>query len=97
MEFFIEVILDLIFEGSIEIIKSNTKISKWIRYPLIVLIILFFMVITFGLFILGIFVLNKNIYAGLLFIVTSLILLILGIIEFRKQYIITKQKKKINK
>lgn len=35
-----EFILELVVEGSIEISK-NKKINKWIRYPLIALIIIF--------------------------------------------------------
>jgi len=49
MEFLIEELLNLIFEGSIEI-SSNKKVSKWIRYPLIVIIILFFSVIILSIF-----------------------------------------------
>lgn len=36
----IEALIELIFDNSLELAK-NKKISKWIRYPLIILIILF--------------------------------------------------------
>ena len=36
----IEALIELIFDTSLELAK-NKKISKWIRYPLIILIILF--------------------------------------------------------
>ena len=41
MEFIIECILELLLEGSIEVLP-NKKISKWIRYPLAIFVILFF-------------------------------------------------------
>lgn len=86
MEFLIEALLDLILEGSIEI-SSNEKMPKFIRYPLIVLIILFFTTVTLGILIIGVIMLNENIYAGILMIIISLIMIICGIIKFRKIYI----------
>ena len=32
MDFIIELVMELLLEGSIEI-SSNKKVSKWIRYP----------------------------------------------------------------
>jgi len=75
----------LISNGSIEI-SSNKKVSKWIRYPLIVIIILFFSVIIFGLLILGIAIMEDNMLAGILIVLLSLILLVGCIIKFRKIY-----------
>ena len=40
MDMLIEALIELIFDTSLELAK-NKKISKWIRYPLIILIILF--------------------------------------------------------
>lgn len=85
MEFLIELILELLLEGSIEI-SSNKKVPKFIRYPLIAIIILFFLLITLGLCIIGISLFNENIYAGLLIIVIDIILVIGAIIKFRKVY-----------
>lgn len=85
MEYLIEAILDLILEGSIEISK-NKKVPKWIRYPLIVLLCLFFMIVILGLLILGIYFLDKNIFIGLLFMLISIILGIGIFIKFRKEY-----------
>ena len=86
MELLIELLFDLILDRSIEISK-NKKISKWIRYPIIFLIILIFTVVLLGLFILGITLINKNIYVSLLIIILSIILTILGIIKFKKIYL----------
>lgn len=41
MELLFEFLGEIFFEGIIEIIK-NKKISKWIRYPLFLLISVFF-------------------------------------------------------
>lgn len=38
-EFIFELILDLLFEGSMDTVK-NKRISKWVRYPLAILLIL---------------------------------------------------------
>lgn len=86
MEFIFEFILELFLEGGIEI-SSNKKISKWIRYPIIFLIILFFLIVIFGLLFLGITFFKKETLAGLLFIVTSIILLIGSVIKFRQVYV----------
>lgn len=86
MELLIEILLDLIFEGSIEI-SSNKKVPKWIRYPLIVLITLFFIIVIIGILILGILLFNENIYASLIMIILSLVILVSGITKFKKTYI----------
>lgn len=86
MEFLIELLLDLIIEGSIEI-SSNKKVSKFIRYPLIVLIILFFTLFILGLMLLGIIILKENIYFGIFLLIIVLILLISGINKFKNIYL----------
>ena len=59
MDDVIEFILELILEGTIEI-SSNKKVPKWIRYPLIALIVLIFAIVTFGLIIFGIYISKKK-------------------------------------
>ena len=86
MDIIIEVLFELIFEGSIELI-SNTKIPKWIRYPLIVLITLFFAIVIIGILLVGVFLLNENISAGLILIILGTILLVSGIKKFKKIHI----------
>lgn len=86
MEFLIEVLLDLILEGSIEI-SSNKKISRAIRYPLILFIVLFFLIIVLGVFILGVVLLKENFFGGIVLILISLFLLIMGIMKFREIYL----------
>ena len=86
MEFVFEFLLDLILEGSIEL-SSNKKISKFIRYPLICLIVLFFTTIIFLIFFLGLSLLNENILASLIIMGISFVMAILGIFKFKKMYL----------
>lgn len=85
MDLLVEFILELILEGSIEIVKIK-KIPKFIRYPILGLIILFFSTIIFGLIILGILFLKKNILFGLFIIILGLIFLISSIFKIKTQY-----------
>lgn len=86
MEFVIELLLELIFEGSIEL-SSNRKVPKWIRYPLIVLIVLIFTVLIVGMFIIGIFILDETILCGVFFVGLSIFFLVGSIIKFKKLYL----------
>lgn len=86
MEFIIELVFDLLLEGSIEV-SSNKKISKWIRYPILALLILFFTVVIFGMIILGFVLLSKSLLGGILIMIIGLVLLIMCIYKFRKKYL----------
>lgn len=85
IEFVLELVLDLFIEGSIEV-SSNHKFSKWIRYPLLVLLLLFFAAVIFLLFFLGVYLLPENLAAGILMFVLGLFFLIGGIVKFIKMY-----------
>lgn len=92
MEFFIELIVELILEGGIEI-SSNKKINKWIRYPIITIIALFFLVIILGTIFFGITLIEKSILGSLFITGIGVLLLVLGIIKFKKVYIEKKEEK----
>ena len=81
MELLFEFLVDLFFEGSIEIAK-NKKVSKWIRYPLMILISIFVLGIIFLIAFVGISLAIENdkmgIYGGILFLSIDA-LLIFGI------------------
>lgn len=85
MELLIEFILELILEGSIEIIKIK-KVPKFIRYSLIILIGLFFSLIIFGMLSLGFILLKENFYMGLFIILITITLLICGVFKLKKVY-----------
>lgn len=80
MELLFEFLIELIFEGSIEVAK-NKKISKWIRYPLILIILLFIISVISLILFLGILLMikEKTFIAGTLLILIDVILIILGI------------------
>ena len=82
-------VIDLFIDGGLEII-ANKKISKWIRYPLAVLITILFSLFITGLFILSFLVIKKSIIVG--FIIFSIsILFIFFIIKKMKKILNTKK------
>jgi len=87
-----EDLFDLIFDILVEI-TSCEKVPKWIRYPLILIITLFFTIIILGLFVLGILFLKDNLIIGLMFIFISILLLFSGIKRIRRDIDENKQSK----
>lgn len=94
MDDFFEIIIEILLEGSISI-SSNKKISKLIRYPLIIFIILFFLLVIGGIAFIGICNFKTNIYLSIFLITCSLLLLIACIIKFRDTYLKKVDSKKI--
>ena len=86
LDILIEFLFELIFEGTIEI-SQNRKISKWLRYPLILIIIIFFSLIILFIIYLGLSLLKENILLGFLIIIVAIILLIGSIIKFKNVYL----------
>ena len=84
MDIIIECIIELILDGSIEIV-SNRRVNKWIRYPILVTLILFFSLVIFGIFYLGILMYEEYKLLSLIIIILSLILLISGIVKFKNE------------
>ncbi len=92
MEYLFEFILECVLEGSIEVSKSS-KIPKCIRYPLILMISLFFAAVIGLIFFTGILAFKENMLAGIFFICIGSLMLILSIIKFRKVYLMKTNKK----
>lgn len=88
MDLVFEFILELFLEGGIEVSK-NKKISKWIRYPILAIIILFFSIMIFGILFIGILLISVNILASIFMIGIGLFMLIGTISKFRKVYLET--------
>ena len=86
MDFILELVIELLLEGSIEISSIN-KVSKWIRYPLILFIVTLFAGIILLMFYLGFSLLNKNALVAILILIISLFMLISAIVKFKKIYI----------
>lgn len=93
MDLVIEFLMELLFEGAMEVSK-NRKVSNWIRYPLIIFIVLLFGFVIFGIFILGIASRKENLLLSILLIALSIFLLVACILKFKKVYL--EKKKDIN-
>lgn len=78
MDEIIEIILELVIEGSIELLP-NKKIPKWIRYPLAFIILLFALAVISVLLIAGLAILKHSILGGIFVIAMGMLLLIFGI------------------
>lgn len=90
-EFIFELIFELLFDGAVTA-SRNKKISKWIRYPLIILIASLFLGVVGLLIFLGFKLYPSNRLAGLIFIFLGIFFLIASMIKFRKYYLIKVQK-----
>lgn len=84
MDFFIELIGEILIEGSFEL-ATNNKISKWIGYPILLLLIIFYSIIIFGILFIGINSINENLGLSIILIVISIVLLIGTIVAFRRK------------
>ncbi len=95
MELLLEVIFDLIVEGSAEVAK-NRRISKWIRYPIVVLISLFIIAVIGLLTFMGFAIIFKGDryakLAGILFLIFDIILIISAIKNIKKEIEMKKSK-----
>lgn len=79
MDDLIEILIELVLEGSHELLKSK-KVPKWIRY----IIALIFISIIIGLIVLGIILLKESIIGGIIIIGAGLFLLVGIIIKIIK-------------
>ena len=86
MEILVEELLTFVFEWLIELSK-NKNIPLFIRYPLILLIILFFLFVLFGIFLVGVFVFKTSVIGGIIIIGITIILFILLVKKFKKIYL----------
>ncbi len=86
MESIIEIILELVLEGSIEASKSS-KIPKPVRYLITAMIVLLFIAFIGFIFWVGVIVLNDNIPAGIFLILMGVVMTLLGVIKFIKTYL----------
>ncbi len=82
MEFILELIAEIILEGSISI-SLNEKLPRIVRYPFLIFVIFFFSVVIFGIFLLGIILIKKNILISILFMLVSLLLFGGAIYKFK--------------
>ena len=86
MDLLFDIIFELLGAGAEEIIE-NKKISKWIRYPVIFLVSLVWLLIVGGLLVLGIVLINKSNIGAAVCILLGIFLLIISIIKFKNEYL----------
>ena len=91
MEFIMEFIVELILETSIEL-GTDRKIPKWVRYPCILVAVLFFSFVIFVLVFKGIDLLEENIYASMIFL--SVAVFLSAGITWKLRNVYKKKKKK---
>jgi hypothetical protein len=92
IEFVIEFIIDIIIDGGTELTK-NKKVSKWIRYPIVIIASLISLAILGLLLLVSFSIMDDTLLGGL--IILGFTLLFLGIIIYkaRKAYIEAKEEK----
>lgn len=83
MDFILELIGELILEGVMEV-GTNKKINKWIRYPILALIIFLFGCVIFGIVLLGVITFKQNIFMGIMVISLGLFMMLGIVIKVRK-------------
>lgn len=83
MDIVFEFLLELFFEGSLEIAK-NKKVSKWIRYPLMAIITGAFILVIGLIFFVGIIVFKESWLASMLFIALGMFMLLGSIYKLHK-------------
>lgn len=85
MDILFELFLELIVDGVIET-SGNKKLSRWIRYPLIALVVLFFGAVIALIFYLALGLSSDEPVASVIFSLMGLFLLVGTVLKFRKQY-----------
>lgn len=92
MEFLFEMLLELIDEGTVKLSKSK-KVPNYIRYPLIVIIVLFYAGIIGIVLFAGVVSFQQNFILGIILIAGALLISIVVAVKFRKIYLIRKNLK----
>lgn len=86
MDLLVEFVFDLVFELSEEAVKSK-RLSKWIRYPLLVLISLLYIFVILIILLVGITMLKEMALAGILFIIFDIAMIYLTVKKFKNEYL----------
>ncbi len=85
MEYLIEFILELAFESGLEATKSN-KIPKTIRYIILSIIELFFIIIIGLIYLTAFLILNKSIIGFIIIFLLATFMALSMIVKFKKEY-----------
>ena len=90
VDFLFELLMELIAEGTVALSKS-IKVPKYIRYPMIGLIVLFFIAVIAVVLITGVLMLAQSLLLGLVMIALAIVMLVMGVVEFKKTYLARKK------
>ena len=85
MDIVLEFFLELIVDGGIEA-SGNKKLSRWIRYPLIALVVLFFGTVIALIFYLALGLSSNEPVASVAFSSLGVFLLVGTLLKFKKLY-----------
>lgn len=85
MDIVLEFFLELIVDGGIEA-SGNKKLSRWIRYPLIELVVLFFGAVIAMMFYFAFGLSSDEPVASVIFSLLGLFFLVGTVLKFRKLY-----------
>ena len=85
MDIVLEFFLELIVDGGIEA-SGNKELSRWIRYPLIALVVLFFGAVIAMMFYLAFGLSSDEPVASVIFSLLGLFFLVGTVLKFRKLY-----------
>ena len=85
MDIVLEFFLELIVDGGIEA-SGNKKLSRWIRYPLIALVVLFWGAVIAMMFYLAFGLSSDEPVASVIFSLLGLFFLVGTVLKFRKLY-----------
>ncbi len=89
MEILIEFIFELIFDSAVEVVKEK-RVTKWIRIPLAILIILFFIGVFVVIGIAGVLlIMSKEKYSlsgGIILILLDIVLIVSFIVRMINGY-----------
>ncbi len=91
MDILFEFLFDLAFEGTLEL-STCRKVPAWIRYPLIVLIALFFLAVIGLIFLVGVLMLKKSVWLGIVFLILGALLTFWTVRKFRRVYLEKREK-----
>ncbi len=85
MEILLECLFELAIEGTMEL-GTNIKVPKVIRYPVLVLILLFFAGVIVGMFVLGVVLWKDDLFFGILMMILGMFFLVGTIVSAYRFY-----------
>jgi len=91
MDILFEFLIDLAFEGTLEL-STSRKVPAWIRYPLMILIALFFLAVIGLVFLVGVLMLKEMVLVGIAFIILGVLMTFWTVRKFRRVYLEKREK-----